>query len=296
MTRSNRLVVFLALLGLVAAACGDAEPTTFPEGAFAIRANRDITVGSERLLIGVRQADGATLGSPDDVVEIEVRPSDDPSAEAQRATAGFSWIIPDVSGLYRATFDFDRPGVWEATVIPSSGPALEPALFSVLDASCATATTDQGGALCAVQVGEAAPIAASPTLEGNAVEEITTDPDPDERLYMLSLDDALTNGRPTVVVFATPAFCQTAACGPLVDIVQERIDSYPGIDFVHVEVFTGFRDPDFDPTDPDRLAPAVEAYRLVSEPWVYVVDASGIVTARFEGVMAAEELDAALSS
>jgi hypothetical protein len=310
-TRLRIVLLFSVSLMVIAAACGgtetgapggaegttaiESEQRSFPDGAFAVRANRDITVGRERLLVGVRQADGGVLGSPDQVVELEVRPVDDPSAAVQRATAGFSWIIPDVSGLYRATFEFDRAGVWQAAVIPASGPALEPALFSVLDPSCATSVSDQGGPLCAVRVGETAPAIPSPTLESAAIDEISTDPTPDERLYQISLDEAVANGRPTVVVFATPAFCTTAACGPLVDIVQERLDDYPTVDFVHVEVFTGFREEGFDPADPARLAPAVAAYRLVSEPWVYVVDADGIVSARFEGVMSGEELDQALA-
>jgi hypothetical protein len=307
---SRRLTPLVVLLAVIAAACGSSDPavtttasssaadaaaTTFPEGAFAVRANRDITVGVERLLVGVRKADGGVLGSPSDVVEMEVRPSDVPDASPQRAEAGFVWIVPDAVGLYRATFEFDRPGVWEAVIIPESGPPLEPALFSVLDPSCVTTTSDTGSPLCAVQVGEQAPVVASPTLTDHDIEEITTDPTPDERLYRLSLDVALTNGRPTVVVFATPAFCQTAACGPLVDIVETRVGAYPSVDFVHVEVYTGLQEADFDPADPSRLAPAIAAYRLVSEPWVYVVDADGIVTARFEGVMDASEMDAALS-
>jgi len=295
MAHLRRSLAFLAVVVIAASCGGGEEEATFPVGAFAVRANRDIVVGTGRLLVGIRQADGGVLGTPDQVVEIEVQPTDDPAAVPQRATAGFSWIVPDVTGLYRAVFEFDRPGVWQATVIPASGPALEPAMFSVLDPACATSTTAEGIPLCAVQVGERAPAIASPTVATNAIEDITTDPTPDERFYELSLDEALTNGRSTVVVFATPAFCSSAACGPLVDIVQEKIDDYPGVDFVHVEVFTGFRDPGFDPADPARLAPAVAGYRLVSEPWVYVVDAAGIVSARFEGVMDAEELEEALA-
>ncbi len=66
---------------------------------------------------------------------------------------------------------------------------------------------------------------------------------------------------------------------------------YPDVDFVHVEVYTNLTDPNIAPI-PDNLAPAVlgEWWNLPSEPWVFVVDSDGIVQARFEGVMAAEEL------
>jgi hypothetical protein len=284
-------------LGLVVAACGGDEEPTFPEGAFAIRANIDIAEGAERLLVGIRASDGAVLGGPDTPVVLEVSPVDAPDAEQQSVAAEFSWIVPDATGLYRGTFEFDRAGVWQVVVVPESGPPLEPALFSVLEPSCADPdAAERGLPTCSVQVGEDAPIVASPTLDDNPIETITTDPDPDPRLYELSLDTAITNGRPTVVVFATPAFCQTAACGPLVDVVQEAIDDHPEADFVHVEVYTGFREEGFDPSDPDRLAPAIIEYRLVNEPWVYVVGPDGVVESRFEGVMDREELEEALGA
>jgi hypothetical protein len=190
-------------------------------------------------------------------------------------------------------FEFDRAGSWQVVVVPEEGAPLEPALFSVLDPACRLARSDQAPAVppCALQVGDIAPAVASPTLSDAPIEELTTDPDPDERLYRMSLGDAVGSGRSTVVVFATPAFCQTAACGPLLDTVKTVIDDHPDTNFVHVEVYTGFREPDFDPADPARIAPAVTAFRLVTEPWVFVVDGDGRITARFEGVMDVAELE-----
>jgi hypothetical protein len=271
------------------------EAGTFPADAFAIRANIDLAVGTGRLLVGVAQPDGTRLGSPDEPVVLEVRPVDDLSAPVQRVEAGWVWIVPDVVGLYRGTFDFDRSGTWQVVVVPEEGSPLEPAPFSVLDPGCRLEdAAERGIPTCALQVGDPAPPVASPTIGDLPIEQLTTDPQPDERLYRLSLDEALTNGRRTVVVFATPAFCQTAACGPLLNTVKPVIDQYPETDFVHVEVYTGFREPDFDPTDPERLAPSVAAFRLVSEPWVFVMDEDGVITARFEGAMDEEELIAHL--
>jgi len=254
-------------------------------------------VGTERLIVGIRQADGAVLGSPEEIVDLEVQPADDPSAQPQRAQATFTWIVPDVVGLYRAVFMFDRPGVWQATVIPQAGPPLEPALFSVLDPACRQADrADPGVPGCAVQVGEPAPTVATYTTADRPLEEITTDPSPDPRLYEHSLDTLVANGRPTVIIFATPAFCTSAACGPLLDEVKAVVDDYSSVDFIHVEVYERFRDDGFDPANPEYTVDAIFAYRLPSEPWVYVVDGDGIVTARFEGVMDAEELVAALET
>jgi len=68
------------------------------------------------------------------------------------------------------------------------------------------------------------------------------------------------------------------------------------VNFIHVEVYTGLTDPDFVP-DEAHLAPAAgeEWYRLISEPWVFVIDQAGRIAARFEGVMDASELTEVLT-
>jgi hypothetical protein len=57
------------------------------------------------------------------------------------------------------------------------------------------------------------------------------------RFYELSVDEAVTSGRPTVVVFATPAFCQSATRRPIVELVREVADDHPEVDIVHVEPY-----------------------------------------------------------
>jgi len=80
----------------------------------------------------------------------------------------------------------------------------------------------------------------------------------------------------------------------LLEGVKSVRGDYPDADFVHIEVYTGLTEAGFQP-DADHIAPAVLAYDLVSEPWVYVMDESGVVIARFEGVMNVEELRPYLS-
>ena len=40
---------------------------------------------------------------------------------------------------------------------------------------------------------------------------------------------------PFVLVFATPAFCQTAICGPMLDGVKVLAADYPTFTFINVE-------------------------------------------------------------
>lgn len=258
-------------------ACGGTDDV-FPENAFAVPANRDIAVGEERLLVGVRIPDGTSLGGPETPVDIAVAPEGSPD-DRQSARAEFSWIVPDGIGLYRARFTFDEPGTWVVVVTPVGGEPLEPSPFVVLPDNVAPS------------VGEPAPPAPTPTLDDGTFEQITSDPDPDPRFYELSLEEALDNGNPTVLVFATPAFCQTAACGPLLQNVKEVAPGYPDVNFLHVEVYTGLQEPDFAP-DSNHLAEAVTPawWNLPSEPFGFVIDEAGVIVARFEGTLDPVEL------
>ena len=56
-------------------------------------------------------------------------------------------------------------------------------------------------------------------------------------MYQLSVDEAVSNGTPAVVVFATPAWCVSATCGPLLAQVKALRPEFDGVDFVHVEVY-----------------------------------------------------------
>jgi len=286
--RLLRTVALVTALTLVVVACGSdddsatGEEATFPADSFAIVANADIGVGRSRVLFGVLEGGGRRLGSPTDEVLISVNHTDRPEV-VQTETATFTWIIEGAFGLYRAEFDLDSPGLWRAVVIPEAGDPLPPTGFNVLADTAAPA------------IGERAPAPQTPTSANSSFDEITTDANPEPRFYELSLDEALANGRKTVVVFSTPAFCKTATCGPLLEIVKGAAPDHPDVDFVHVEVYTNLTDLDFAPT-PENLAPAVlgEWWNLPSEPWVFVVDETGVVQARFEGVLAVEELDAEL--
>ena len=114
------------------------------------------------------------------------------------------WIVPDGNGLYSAQLAFGASGVGvvEATI---GGRAIPAASFLVRPEPLAAA------------VGQPAPASVTPTNADSSLKEITSDPSPDPRFYQLSVDQALASGRPSVLAFATPAFCTTQACGPMLD-------------------------------------------------------------------------------
>src|SRR5438034_2044502 len=63
---------------------------------------------------------------------------------------------------------------------------------------------------------KATPVKTPVATTKRKLEEICTRKPPDPMHYV-SLDDALKNGKPTVVSFATPLLCTSRMCGPVVD-------------------------------------------------------------------------------
>jgi hypothetical protein len=138
-------------------------------------------------------------------------------------------------------------------------------------------------------VGAPAPRSATPTLATAQAAAITTSRPPDLPLLRYSVADSLRAHRPFVVTFATPKFCTSRTCGPVVDVVdavRERLAGR-GVRFIHVEVF---RD-----NDPSRgYNRWMRQWRLASEPWTFLVGSDGRVKAKFEGSVSTAELAAAV--
>jgi hypothetical protein len=95
--------------------------------------------------------------------------------------------------------------------------------------------------------------------------------------------------KPVVLTFATPALCQSRVCGPVVDVVEQVKATAPkDVAFIHSEIYKN--------NAPNQgVTPAVAAWRLQSEPWTYVIDRTGRVSARFEGAFSVGELERALA-
>jgi hypothetical protein len=140
-------------------------------------------------------------------------------------------------------------------------------------------------------VGAKAPASATPTLASvhGAVRKLTTRVPPDRSLLRYSIAGSLAAHRPFVVTFATPRYCTSRTCGPVVDVVEyvRRRLAARGVRFIHVEVYR-------------RNRPALGYNRwmrqwgLHSEPWTFLVGRDGRIKAKFEGSLSARELEAAV--
>lgn len=142
-------------------------------------------------------------------------------------------------------------------------------------------------------IGEPAPRSTQRVLRDVAdITEIDSSRPPVPEFHRLTVKEAIESGKPTVVAFATPAFCQTRFCGPVVDAVIEPLAAQYGdrAHFVHIEPYR------LDQARAGKLVPVpeLEQWGLTTEPWVFVLDASGRVAAKFEGITSQEEVGAAL--
>jgi hypothetical protein len=111
--------------------------------------------------------------------------------------------------------------------------------------------------------------------------------DPACPLHEISLDDALKEGRPTVVNFGTPLLCTSEICGPVVDeqmVVADKLGDRAS--FVHVEIYPS--------RDTSKPVPALTEYGFTTEPWLLVVDRDGVIRARYEGPVTAAQIEDAL--
>jgi hypothetical protein len=94
---------------------------------------------------------------------------------------------------------------------------------------------------------------------------------------------------PFVVTFATPRYCSSRTCGPVVDVVDQVRRRFPGgaVRFIHVEIYR-----DNDPRKGENRW--VREWQLPSEPWTFLVGRDGRIKAKFEGPVSARELELAV--
>jgi hypothetical protein len=131
------------------------------------------------------------------------------------------------------------------------------------------------------------PIQTPTTTDGRGVEPICTR-DPACPFHEQTLEEALGTGKAIAFIISTPQFCQTAICGPVLDLLVERHEQLDAtIAFVHAEVYTD--------STARTTTEAVSAYGLTYEPALFLAAPDGTITTRLDYTFDATELDEALS-
>lgn len=195
--------------------------------------------------------------------------------------------VSEAEGVYAAEVSFPVAGRWVAQFNiedPEQSPRV---IFDVRDKPITPA------------IGAPAPSVQTPVLgPGVDIKTVTSANPPNEAFISTSLDKALTEKKPILLMIATPAFCRSRVCGPQYEEMSTLYDTYKDrVTFIQVEPYPldASGQPTVDQASGQwQLSPIVTAYNLPGEPWTFIIDASGKVAAKFEGLASADEVTAAL--
>jgi hypothetical protein len=251
-----------------------------PEVALVAGAS-DFTVGDVRYPFLVVDDDGASVERPTAQVWVARGLHDEPFEQrtARLEQVGVTGgARGDVSHIYVVHLSIPSPGKYWVLAKPVGGRPIQ-GLGNIL----ARRSTFSPA------LGSKAYPSKTPTLASADASSITTRRPPDRDLLRYSVAGSLAAHKPFVVVFATPKFCTSRTCGPVVDVVDavRKRFSESGIRFIHVEIYQ-------DNNPGKGFNRWVRQWRLPTEPWVFVVDRDGRIKAKFEGSVAVSELASAV--
>lgn len=292
-----RITPVFAFCALVLAGCGgsgagSAPSTPIAEVATGLNlqvASSDLAVGRNRFTFGI--IDG---NHPVDVPKVSLEfftVKGSTATAVGRTPAYFSLFTQGlahsdinsaafaIQGVYVAYPTFNRAGSWgvEARFVYKGKSHALRQSFSVARHSLSP------------PVGSAAPQSNNPTTAQKPPYLLDSGRPPDD-MHKLSIAGAIAQHKPLVVIFSTPGFCTSRLCGPETEIVASLERLYRGrVNFIHIEIYKNAN-------PQDGYAPTVAQWRLQTEPWVFVIDRHGIITAKFEGPTPASELKPAINA
>ena len=138
-------------------------------------------------------------------------------------------------------------------------------------------------------IGEKAPVVHTDTLETakGDISNIDTRVPPSD----MHEDFADVVGKkPVALLFATPELCASRVCGPVTDMELQMKSKYGDeMTFIHQEVYV-------DNNASNDLRQPLKDFNLRTEPWLFVVNAKGVITARLEGSIGVQQFEDAVKS
>lgn len=185
---------------------------------------------------------------------------------------------PDAAGVvYSTQLDFPSDGQWRMAALIREGDELAATQLS-------TAVVGEFDDI--PRPGQKAPTIHTPTADdvGGDLSQITTRIPPDTQ-NQVDYADAL-GKEPIVLLFATPQFCESRVCGPVVDVAEQAKQEYGDeAAFIHMEIWK-------DNQPGTEVRSQVRAFGLPTEPWLFTIDRRGVVSSAVEGAFGLELLDA----
>jgi hypothetical protein len=314
-----RTLSALLSLGLLAAACSsDDQPPPVTgasgntSGMVAVAASVDLYTGDpQRVDLGLVMPDNSfvSFGTVDVSFSLVGDAAQANEQPGPTATAVFvpTYGMPDRSsppvvtqphegrGVYEATgVVFDTAGVWVAEVtadVQGLGRQTAQASFAVQERPTLPAPGDRAQPTKNLTVNsKGVPLAA---IDSRAA---STDTIPDPGLHRWTIARAIAEGRPALVVFATPVFCVSKFCGPVTDMVEDLSSRYDDrAVFIHVEIWRDFENQVLNRAAADWLWPQRPNGDL-TEPWLFLIGADGRIVDRWSSMWSEREVETDLEA
>ena len=300
-------MIFFSVLTVACSTGSTPTPSASPQGyagwppdqsypLIPVPVASEYAVGPNRLLVNLLDAlTNGSIAQPDIPVQLRLyNLALDAANPVITADATYMTTIPQLPGLYRAMVNIDSAGEWGLEAIEEPGTPQARVGRFIFDVQPNSSTPAIGVTVMA----EYTPTA----TDAAGIAAISTDTSPEPDFYTTSIAGALAAHAPFVVVFATPAFCRSATCGPTLDIVKGVAANFTGrLTFIHVETYEltmtdGHLQPVLDADNNPIPVKSVNDWGLPTEPYIFVVDGSGKLSAKFEGIAAADELTAAFGA
>lgn len=263
-------------------------PQRIQVGIFGSDANglRVVTQGSIDLVFSYLGPDGGGAPEPGPsatATYVPVPGTEVPGGAPTLLTGGrgvyeAEGVVFDASGLWRVTVDAEIDGVarelttdlavTERSPIPAPG---DPALRTE------NLTVDSKGA------------------SESSIDSMATGGEgiPDPELHEWTIAEAMDQGRPALVLFGTPAFCQSQFCGPEVEELARLAAAYPDrAVYIHIEIWKDYEGQIVNRAAADWLLREGD----MTEPWLFLIGADGIVVDRWGSLFDATEVAAVLEA
>jgi hypothetical protein len=251
------------------------------------------TGGDSRMAFGMINQDGAPVYGP---TAVYVAPTPgDPAEGPFLAPADVLLTEPRYRSEQAATTEDPFVAVYGAEVdFPKRGQyavlAATRKADGALTGATNTVTVSTADADPIPAVGEKAPVVHTDTLETVKGDEALLDTrQPPSDMHEVDFADVV-GKEPVALLFATPQLCASQVCGPVADIALQMKASYGDrMKFIHQEVWV-----DNDTTK--GLREPLKQFNLPTEPWLFVVDKTGKITARLEGSIGVAQFEEAVKS
>ncbi len=183
--------------------------------------------------------------------------------------------------VYSAQIPLPGKGQWKLAALIKEG--------DEIGAVSQLPTVNAGEFNAVPTVGEPAPLIHTPTAQdvGGDASKITTRIPPDTQNEKDYAD--VLGKEPILLLFATPKFCQSRVCSPVVDVAEQAKSKFGNeARFIHMEIYN-----DRNPSNLTVL-PQVRAFHLPSEPWLFAIGREGMVKATIQGGFGTELMDEAV--